>query len=389
MGLENLLCESFYKSIKLHYDKADYTEAVRDAMFFVSELVREKSGLYDKDGVKLFESAFLGKNPALKINDGNSETENNIQEGVGFILKGMTQMIRNPISHEKILISKSEADSILLFTNVIIKKIDNSSGKTLIENYMDIIGLQDFTSSREYSELLVARIPVKKRLELLFSIFEQRGVLKKAPLVHLIASLVEIILPNERKKLIELFDDKLLLCKPDDELAGFVNIFFANFKDDIDAICRLRIQDLVLKSVVGGDFEDEYDFSLGEEVDFTNDKGLLAESIADYLLLFQNREEIVRAMYDKLTKNFSEEKFVLTKFNNVIFQLDVPITSKLEKKIRLSLDINSPDYDERYVRALEPSMSKKEDNQWKRIFGDLYRSQDRDMAFYSSEYLDL
>lgn len=389
MGLENFLCDNFYKSIKLHYDKADYTEAVRDAMFFVSELVREKSGLYDKDGVKLFEAAFLGKNPALRINDGNSETENNIQEGIGFTLKGMTQMIRNPISHEKITISKSEADSILLFTNVIIKKIDNSSGKTLIENYMDIIGLQDFTSSREYSELLVARIPVKKRLELLFSIFEQRGVLKKAPLVNLITTLVDIISPTERKKLIELFDEKLLLCKPDDELAGFINIFFSNFKDDIDAICRLRIEDLVLKSVVGGNFEDQYDFSLGEEVDFTNEKGILAESIADNLLLFQNKEEIIRAMYDKLTKNNSEERFVLTKFNNVIFQLDVPITNKLEKKIRSSLDINSPDYDERYVLALERSMSKKDDNQWKRIFGDVYRSQGSEKAFSNSEYLDL
>jgi len=151
----------------------------------------------------------------------------------------------------------------------------------------------------------------------------------------------------------------------------------------------LRIEDLVLKSVVGGDFEDEYDYSFGEEVDFTNEKGILAESIADNLLLFQNKEEIIRAMYDKLTKNNSEERFVLTKFNNVIFQLDVPITNKLEKKIRLSLDINSPDYDERYVRALERSMSKKDNNQWKRIFGDVYRSQDSENVFSNPEYLDL
>lgn len=389
MSLENLLCDNLYKAIQLHYDNKDYTEAVRDAMFFLNELVREKSGLDNKDGVALFESAFLGRNPALRINDGNSETDKNIQEGIGYILKGMTQMIRNPISHEKITITKIEAESILLFSNVIIKKIDNSSGKTLIENYMDIIGLQDFTPTREYSELLVARIPVKKRLELLLSIFEQRGVLKNTPLVYLIDLLIDAISANERKILIDLFDQKLLLCKPDDNLAGFINLFYSKFKDEIDVICRLRIQDLVLKSVDGGDYEYGFNFAIGEDNDFTNEKGQLAESIADNLLLFENREEIVRAMCDKLIRNVSEERFVLTKFNNVVFQLDVPITNKLEKKIRLSLDINSTDYDERYVRALEPSMSKKDNNQWKRIFGDLYRSQDRDMAFNNSEYLDL
>ena len=33
--------EDLYKAIKIHYDQGDYTEALRDAMFFVKDLLQE------------------------------------------------------------------------------------------------------------------------------------------------------------------------------------------------------------------------------------------------------------------------------------------------------------------------------------------------------------
>ena len=53
MAIEEKLREDIWKAIQAHYERADYTEAVRDAMFHICELLREKSGLVDKDGTKL------------------------------------------------------------------------------------------------------------------------------------------------------------------------------------------------------------------------------------------------------------------------------------------------------------------------------------------------
>ena len=68
MNIEAKLREDIWKAIQAHYEREDYTEAVRDAMFHICELLREKSGLADKDGTKLVEAALMGTSPAILIN---------------------------------------------------------------------------------------------------------------------------------------------------------------------------------------------------------------------------------------------------------------------------------------------------------------------------------
>lgn len=104
--------EDLWKSISAHYEKGDFTESLRDAMFLVNEIIREKSGLLDKDGTKLMEASFLGKNAALLINKNETTTEKDIQEGIGYAFKGLSLSVRNPISHENIATTKSEANAI-------------------------------------------------------------------------------------------------------------------------------------------------------------------------------------------------------------------------------------------------------------------------------------
>ena len=81
--------EDLYKAIKNHYEQSDYTEALRDAMFFVRDLLQEKSGLVNKDNTDLVEASLLGKNAAIKINKYETKSEMNFQEGIGFALKGL------------------------------------------------------------------------------------------------------------------------------------------------------------------------------------------------------------------------------------------------------------------------------------------------------------
>ena len=68
MEIETKLRPDLWKAIQAHYERNDFTEAVRDTVFHMSEVLREKGSIEDKDGTKLVEVALLGSNPAILVN---------------------------------------------------------------------------------------------------------------------------------------------------------------------------------------------------------------------------------------------------------------------------------------------------------------------------------
>ena len=114
MDIQALIREDLWKVINNHYEKQDYTEALRDAMFLVKDILQDKSGYTDKDNTKLVESALLGKNAAIKINKYETESEINFQEGIGFAFKGLIMHLRNPISHDRLEYTEEQAFAQLL-----------------------------------------------------------------------------------------------------------------------------------------------------------------------------------------------------------------------------------------------------------------------------------
>ena len=47
MNIEERIRSDLWKAINAHYDRKDYTESVRDSVYQLSELLREKSGFED------------------------------------------------------------------------------------------------------------------------------------------------------------------------------------------------------------------------------------------------------------------------------------------------------------------------------------------------------
>ena len=183
MEIENYLRDDLWKAIQAHYERKDYTEAVRDCMYHICDVIREKSGLQDKDGTKLVESALLGNNPAILINKNESTTEKDIQQGIGFAFKGLMQAIRNPLSHEKTeSFTEDEADSVILFSNYLLNRVDRSGGTTKIDDIISLLLDEDFTDTEEYATLLLKEIPIKKRYDLLIQLYNNR---EKLPQIKL------------------------------------------------------------------------------------------------------------------------------------------------------------------------------------------------------------
>lgn len=106
----------------------NYFHAVLEASKSIYSRIRKLSFLYE-DGNKLIDIAFSTKDPILKINP--LDTQSEISEQIGFmnLIKGATSMFRNPTAHEAKIywpISKEEAIDLLTIISFIHKKLDKA-----------------------------------------------------------------------------------------------------------------------------------------------------------------------------------------------------------------------------------------------------------------------
>lgn len=74
MSLAGSIDERLWLAIQASYEAGDYSSAILDCVFYLSELIRNKSGL-DTDGNSLVGDAFGGANPIIKVNSLHTESE--------------------------------------------------------------------------------------------------------------------------------------------------------------------------------------------------------------------------------------------------------------------------------------------------------------------------
>jgi len=173
MNLKTQIKESLWFAISNTYDTENYSHAILDAMHYLSNVLREKSGL-DGDGHGLVGAALGGSSPVLRVNKLQTETEKNIQRGLEQMLRGMYQFVRNPRSHEQIEDSKNTADAIILFINHILGILEQSQEPFTIQAFLERVFDEHFVHSSRYAELLVSNIPNGKMIDTLIEIYRRK-----------------------------------------------------------------------------------------------------------------------------------------------------------------------------------------------------------------------
>ena len=114
-------CRSLFAS-------AHYSLAVQKACTYMHNTVREKSGRFDKDGADLMMAVFSPNKPLLRLNDLETISDKNEQQGYMFLLAGAMTGIRNPRSHEHDHEdSPEEALEMIVLVNHLMRMLDKSS----------------------------------------------------------------------------------------------------------------------------------------------------------------------------------------------------------------------------------------------------------------------
>lgn len=373
MEIENKLREDLWKAIRAHYERKDYTEAVRDCMFHVCEVLREKSGLQDRDGTKLVEGALLGNNPAILINKNESTTEKDIQQGVGFAFKGLMQSIRNPLSHEKTeSYTEDEADAVIMYTNLLLNRVDRSGGTTKIDDIVELLLDEDFTDTEEYAALLLKEVPVKRRYDLLIQLFSIRTELPQHKLKHFLNALMGSLSKAAKGDFIRTVSKALMKCKDDNELRMYCHYFMNETFTSIDKLAQLRIEDLALRSIQAGEVTYKVNSKTKEFEAVCNSAGSLGTWFNDRLNLMSNRDTVLNTLLDKTGRKKAEEDYVFEYFYNVIsdlFKTHYAFTEKQISLVKRKLSNGS----EHYYNILFGYLDLSDDEEYQKLFGAEYK----------------
>lgn len=316
MKIDIKIREDLWKAIQAHYERNDYTEAVRDAVFHMSEVLREKGSIEDKDGSKLVDAALLGNNPAILVSKNETTTEKDFQQGIGFAFKGIMQSVRNPLSHESFQYTQDEAEVLILYINFLLNQVDKSGGSTKIENIVELLLDDDFTDTKEYAELLLKEVPSKKRYDLLLELYQKRAKLPQNKLKHFITALFASLTKAAKSDFVRVVSTSLMRCKDDTDLRMYCHYFMNDTYAEIDKLAQLRIEDLILKSINMGNYESQFYIDGAEKK--CNKEGSLSTWINNKLELLGNKETIINLLFKKLDREYTEQEFVFKYFSEAI-----------------------------------------------------------------------
>lgn len=106
----------------------NYFHSVFEAVKSIADRIRKMTGLY-ADGAELIDTTFSTKNPLIKINLLQNDTDRSEHLGLMNLIKGLFGLIRNPTAHTpkiKFPIGEEEALKLMNLISYIHKRLDKA-----------------------------------------------------------------------------------------------------------------------------------------------------------------------------------------------------------------------------------------------------------------------
>lgn len=344
MNIETRLDPRLWQSIQNSYESRNYTGAILDALYFLNDLIREKTGL-GSDGITLAGQAFGGNSPKLKVNKLQSESDWNVQRGTEQLLRGIYQSIRNPRSHEKYTDTAEDAESIIFFINYLTKIIDQSKPPFTKSAFLKRVFDPDFVETEKYAKLLVKEIPVKQRLEIFIDVYRQKETGSGKKLRYFVSALLNRLNKEEKSQVYQLVSEELKHTDSKDTLRLSLQILPSSCWKHLEEVARLRIENKLIESIKDGRYIEEKEKCLSGAL------GTWATNIKQqhYLLKYELIDTLLRKLR---SSDITEQDYVFSYFFDYLTHLEDPPRPRTIRIITKGLD----DGDKRFYDALFSTM---------------------------------
>lgn len=306
MDLKLEISQDLWGAVQKNYNHENYTSAILDAIHYLTEIIRNKTGL-EGDGASLIGQAFGGENPKIRMNKLQTDSEKNIQKGIQEILKGIYIAFRNPRSHEKINDEKKDADYIISFISYLLIGIDKSKGSFDENNFFQRITDPYYVKSKEYATLLVNEIPRRQRYNFAVKLILNKEQIDIYVLSHFMKVLFDKLDEKDTSNLYQVISDTLKTTSKKADIRYILHVCPAQYWRMLDKAVRLRIENLLYI-----DFEkvvyDATDDSFGEH-------GALSTWITEtHLEQFEDTHQWTYSAIQKLESGDDSQKAYINKY---------------------------------------------------------------------------
>ena len=254
MVLRNEIAIELWEMISKNYETENYKGAIIDAIFMLTDTIRNKTGL-EGDGSSLIGQAFGGDNPRIKLNNVQTDSEKDIQKGIQEILRGIYTGIRNPRSHDIITDEKITADAIIIFINYLLSTIDKSKLSFEEGEYLKRVFDPYYVKDSEYSDLLVKEIPKRQRANIAIAVILKRKQGDIYTLGYFLEALFKKLEEDEVSRVCNVVSDELRMTTKHEDIRYILNIFPAKYWTAIDKVVRMRIESMLFEDFSKGTYD--------------------------------------------------------------------------------------------------------------------------------------
>ena len=123
---ETALHPEVERAVAKLFKDGHYANAVEDTCKVLDGLVKLRSGILDQSGTDLMLRVFSPKNPVLRFNSLQTETDRSEQQGMMHLFAGAMLAFRNPRAHQIIQDHPERALEIITFLSLLAKLLDNA-----------------------------------------------------------------------------------------------------------------------------------------------------------------------------------------------------------------------------------------------------------------------
>ncbi|MFT7193679.1 MAG: hypothetical protein ACI8U1_001308, partial [Rheinheimera aquimaris] len=254
VNLETRLPSHVWEAVRANYEKRNFTGAILDAFYFLSELLRNKSGT-EGDGASLIGLALGGTVPKIKLNRLQTESELSVQRGMEQLLRGLYQSVRNPRSHDKVVDSEDDAQTLILFVGYVVKQIDQAKAQFSRSDFVRRVLDPDFVPQERYAELLVLDIPPRARFDVFLDLYRENEEWKAENMRLFLKALFETLNEDDIQKISEVVTEDLKTCDAESTIRAVLGSFPPSLWPQVGEAARLRVENKIIRSVRDGRYE--------------------------------------------------------------------------------------------------------------------------------------
>ena len=307
MNLQSEIAPELWSAVGKSYESGVYTSAILEAIHYLTDILRERAGV-DGDGYKLVGQALGGNSPRLRINKFQTETEKGEQKGFEDLLRGFYQAIRNPRSHEQMIDSQQNADSLILFINYVVNVINKAKPSFVVDEWVDRVFDPYFVKSKLYAESLVEEIPASKRYETLITLYWRRNLTAIDALRCIYPSLYSVLEEPLMNEFLKVVSNELKTTTSNADITYVLTILQPEHWAGLDKVAKMRIEALLYKEINLGTYTwmpyDEHDISEGR-YECTN--GALGTWCRKFIPYFLSKNQLSSMLLDKMSPRKSIE----------------------------------------------------------------------------------